>query len=223
MYGEQGHAKGLYPTIVAAAFAQMGEPVTLQALPFKRVIAQLAAGTAAAGAVIRTPERLAYARFSQDYFIERVVVVHQKQLLLPYRQIADLAGLRIGVIRGWSYGEAFDSARAVGQFRVDEVENDLQNLAKLASGRVDAVLITELAWQIFQTDPRFSQIRAAEAPLASFGIALALHEKHQPDALMQRFDQAILQLRRSGRLSALVEAEIQRSRLEHLQQRVRAH
>jgi hypothetical protein len=61
---EQGQARGIYPALVAAAFARMGEPLQAGTLPFRRLINELREGRSLAGAVIRTPEREAFADFS---------------------------------------------------------------------------------------------------------------------------------------------------------------
>lgn len=203
----QAAARGIYPSLVGAAFASMGRPCELQALPFKRMLAEVDAGLLAAGAVIRTAEREQRWLFSEPYFLERLAVY---SLGAPFRGMADLAGKRVGVIRGWSYGEAFDAARRSGQFQCEEVGADAHNFAKLLRGRLDHVVATELGGRVLLQLPGFEgRITPGAAPLGVTPIHLALQRGQEgAAALLASFNAAIERLYRDGQVEPLVAREI---------------
>lgn len=208
---EHGVAAGIYPAIVRRAFALMGESVQLHAEPFKRLIAGLMTGQQGAGAVVRNPERLAVADYSADYFTEHL---HLYQLAGSNAAsgIEGLRGLRVGVLRGWSYGEAFDKARAAQWFLAEEVETDAKNFAKLRRSRLDAVVATEMAGRMLLAEPSLAGITAQPRPLISIGIALAVPKRLQASALLQRFDDSIARMRREHQIDSLVTQELAQAR-----------
>lgn len=205
--GNPPGARGIYPALVGAAFASMGRACELRALPFKRMLAEVDGDLLAAGAVIRTPEREQRWRFSQPYFVERLAVYSAGA---AYRGMADLAGRRVGVIRGWSYGEAFDNARRAGEINCEEVSADAHNFAKLLRGRLDFVVATELAGRVQLQLPEFAgRIVAGAAPLGATPIHLALNKAHEGGAaLLDAFNAAVERLHKDGQVEPLVAREI---------------
>lgn len=211
MYADAQHAsRGVYPAIVTRAFARMKVPMQAQARPFKRLIVELTAAGAGLGGVIRTPEREAQADFSRAYFTERL-----RAYALVRGEVAPLAGLEgltVGVIRGWSYGPQFDAARARGDFEVVEFSQDRQGFESLRQGRIDRMVSTELAAEALLRDARMARIQAAPGTVMSFGIHLAFSKRMHKAALLNAFDRAIDEMRRSGELDRIVQDEMARAR-----------
>lgn len=213
MYADaQGAPAGVYPAIVRTAMARIGEPARLVAEPFRRLIGELLAGASAAGAVVRSAERLAAADYSADYFTEHLALYQRLSSGTRLSTLEDLRGLKIGVIRGWSYGEAFDKARTQQQFQVEEVDSDAKNFAKLQRGRLDALVATEMAGRMLVGDGSAQGIVAATRPLISIGIALAIPKRLAAQGLLQRFDEAIVGMRRERQIEAIVATELERAR-----------
>lgn len=209
-YAVEAEVAGVYPRIVATAFKRLNVHVRLQAQPFKRMLEQAYQGRSAAGAVIKTPERLARLDFSDRYFVERVLVYQKRQGSAPFSGLHALNGLHVGVIRGWSYGAAFDAARAAGRFKTEEVDNDMQNFNKLRQGHLDAVLATELSGFLLLKEPKFKELQASTTPLVAADIHLAIPKSAQQQALLQRFNRAISAMRADGDIERIVNAELQR-------------
>lgn len=53
--------------------------------------------------------------------------------------MVELKGKRVGINRGVSYGEVFDSACRAGLFEAEEVTDNQANLKKLMMGRLDGL------------------------------------------------------------------------------------
>ena len=205
--GTSPAARGIYPALVGAAFALMRRPCELRALPFKRMLTEVNAGQLIAGAVIRTPEREQRWLFSQPYFLERLAVYATGA---PYQGLDSLQGRRVGVIRGWSYGEAFDTARRQGRFVCEDVSSDVHNFAKLLRGRIDYAVVTELGGRMLQQLAAYEgRVTAGAAVLGATAIHLAVpRAQGSGAALLAAFNAAAEQLQRDGLVEPLVSREV---------------
>lgn len=199
--------RGIYPALVGAAFAAMRRPCELRALPFKRLLTEVDAGQLIAGAVIRTPEREQRWWFSQAYFVERLAVYSAG---VPYQGLDSLQGKRVGVIRGWSYGESFDAARRQGRFQCEDVASDAHNFAKLLRDRLDYVVVTELGGRMLQQLPAYEgRVVAGSVALGATPIHLAVARSQEGGpSLMAAFNAAVEQLHRDGLVEPLVTREV---------------
>lgn len=207
-----GTAAGLYPLIVAAVGQRLGWALQLRARPFKRILSDLASGDTCAGALVRTPEREAYALFSNPYYTERLQVYSMRGAARPFQGLSDLAGRRVGVIRGWSYGAEFDAARQIGGFEVEEVATDRQNFVKLFRERLDYVIAPELAGRLLQRSaPAGTHAVEGERHMALTPIHFCVwHGMPRAVERMADFNAALRELMREGVVARLVERERQR-------------
>jgi polar amino acid transport system substrate-binding protein len=197
-------AEGLYPQLIRAAFQHMDTAVRLEAIPWSRALRQLDQAECGVAGIYRNGERLLKYDFSAPIFVERVRLYARRERGLSFSSLADLGGLRIGVIRGWSYGDAFDQARRDGLLVAEEVAADAQNFSKLASGRLDAVLAVEQAGTALLAGGAYPSVQVLAHPLAVNSTHLAFHKSTQSGPLLKRFDEAMEQLRRDGTHDRLV-------------------
>lgn len=202
-----GHAAGIYPAIVRSAFERMGSKADIKAQPFRRMMANLQQGTSGAGALIRTPEREAFADYSAPYYVEQLALYSATARKLHFESVADLAGHKLGVIRGWSYGKEFDAARAARLFEVEEVDSDEQNFEKLMLGRIDMAVATQLAGDILAADRRYAGITAFERQLNANTIHLVFNKKNGYGDFLKRFDAEIREMQADGEIRRIVQAE----------------
>lgn len=204
MFARGEAAEGLYPLLIRAAFGRMDSAVRLEAIPWSRALRQLDQAECAVAGIYKNSERLQKYDFSAPIFVERVRLYSRRERGLVFAGVQDLAGLRIGVIRGWSYGDAFDQARRAGLLQAEEVAADAQNFSKLASGRLDAVLAVEQAGAAVLAGGAYPSVHALAQPLAVNPTHLAFHKSAQSGPLLKRFDEAMEQLRRDGTHDRLV-------------------
>lgn len=206
-----GMAAGLYPAIVGAVCGRLGWTSQLVARPFKRILADLAAGESCGGALVRTPEREAYALFSEPYYTERLLAYSMRSQVRVFQKFSDLEGRRVGVIRGWSYGPEFDAARQQRRFDVEEVATDKQNFVKLFRERIDYVVAPELSGRLLaRSAPAGTSVMESEHPVAQTPIHFAV-PRMLPQAAERivEFNSALKELVRDGGLARLVERELQ--------------
>lgn len=203
-----GMAAGFYPEMLRLAFGLMNEPVQIDAVPWKRAIAEIDAGSAGVAGIYKTQERLQKYDYSATLLTEKLVVVARRDRALHFAGLEDLAGLRIGVIRGWSYGDEFDAMRAAGRFQVEEVVGDSPNFNKLEAGRLDAVISIEQGSRKTLATGNFPSLQVLPVPLAMKTAHLAFSRAQHKGALLARFDAAMEALRRSGEFDRLVERHL---------------
>lgn len=208
MSGTSTVARGVYPALLSAAFSAMGEPVLVAALPWKRVIVAIDEGTAGAAGIYRTAAREKTYDFSDPILIERVGLYYNSAKPVAFSSVADLYGLRVGVITGWSYGDEFDRACREGKIIAVPVPSDLQNLGKLELGRIDAALIIiEAAPALLALKPS-QGIARSERLLAENATYLAFNKRARKSVLLRRFNAALSELRANGEHGRIVAREL---------------
>jgi polar amino acid transport system substrate-binding protein len=208
MYNKDGHAEGIYPALIKAAFTHMEVAVKLEPKPWARAISELNGGVAGVGGIYKNSERLKIYDYSEPLLVETITIYFHKAHPLAYARIEDLKGARIGVMRGWSYGDDFDKARDAGWFTVEGVGSDEQNFQKLESGRVDVVLA--IGESVFALLDRYRDIRASEVPLIQPPAFLAFPKKANRVPLLKQFDQTIKAMKASGEFQKILAAELAR-------------
>lgn len=210
MYARNGQASGVYPAIVRIAFARMGVPVTLEAKPWARALSELDRGQAAVAGIYRTDARAQRFDFSDPLLTENIAVFVRNPQSYKFSGIADLAGKTVGTVRGWSYGDAFDSARRRGLFTTEDTGSDQQNFQKLASGRLDAVIAIEEAGLAIVQASRAGTTGPLKPYLASNPAHVAFPKGNGNAALLPRLNKAIADMKKDGELDRLLMEELTR-------------
>lgn len=208
MYSKGGDtAEGLYPAIIGEAFKAMGEPVELKAAPWKRDIAALDQGEAGVGGIYKNEERLKKYDYSDKLFDEVITLYVPKDREFSFTGVESLAGKRVGVLRGWSYGDAFDAAVKAGKIEADEAERDTQNFSKLAAGRLDALLAVRESGESNLSKPEIAAaVVALPTPLSSSPSFLAFNKSAGKTELLARFNSALAKMKADGSFARAVKA-----------------
>lgn len=208
MYGAASEAKGIYPSLIEAVFNKMGTPAHLEAMPWKRAIANIDEGKAGVGGLYKNTAREAKYDYSAPLYEEKLVLYTLKGKSFPYAKLEDLNGKALGAVRGWSYGDAFDAARTAGKFKVEEAESDQLNLKKLVADRVDAIIASPLAIEpILKKEALAGKIEALPNPLAANDTYLAFNKKAGQSALLVKFNEALAAMKADGSYEKLTKTE----------------
>ncbi len=206
MYEKDHQAAGLYPLLMQEAFKQMGVAATIKAYPWKRALDMGSKGQVGIGGIYKTEQRLQTFDYSAPLFSEKLLIYVKKGNSFEFNKIDDLKGKTLGVLSGWSYGDAFDQAKAQGLFKTEEVSTDSTNFEKLLLGRLDGVVAIELtAQQIIREKQYADQIEALTTPLATNDTYLVFAKSAQQTALLEKFNVTLEGMRQDGTYDALVE------------------
>jgi len=141
MWGEGEAVRGVQPALLSAAAQEGGLRLRLMGMPWPRAMEGLAQGEHCVGGAYWSRERAARYLFSEALRDETVVAVAlTRSSLRPLKQAADLRGLRVGLHRGWSYGEELDAALQDPTLQVTRLTFGNRLFLALESGKVDVVL-----------------------------------------------------------------------------------
>ncbi|MCB6182535.1 transporter substrate-binding domain-containing protein [Leeia sp. TBRC 13508] len=201
MYASHGVAKGFYPDVIKHVFARMGSRVVITPLPWPRALASARAGKMGIAGLYRISERESWLDYSAPLFVERILVYHLTMKPIHFKSVADLNGLKVGVIRGWSYGDAFDQARKRGLFTAYELPSDELGMKALRARHVDVMLAIQQSAQIILDST--TDITAEPLPLAEFSTYVAFPKSMNMRELLTRFNLKLLDARKDGNFSAI--------------------
>lgn len=121
----------------------------------------------------KDPERERALIFSQPYLENRLVLVGRYGVDVSAAALADLAGRRVAIVEGYSYGEAIDRAGPI--FVRSTSEED--SLSRLLKGAVDYALMDELVVQYLVSrypDESAARLQIGSTPLFTRELHFAL-------------------------------------------------
>ncbi|MBF0234699.1 MAG: transporter substrate-binding domain-containing protein [Desulfamplus sp.] len=131
---KQDENLGFSTAVVTKAFEKIGIKAKIKFVPWARVTLYLDEGRDVLSFYwIKSEERMEKWFYSESFFTAQNVLFKRKNSDFSWVKIKDS---KIGISRGNSYGIKFDSIK--DQLKLQYVENDEQNIGKLAENRIDA-------------------------------------------------------------------------------------
>jgi len=196
---------GVISHIVAEAFSLEGIKVEYRFYPWKRSY-EVAKDNEMDGSVIwaPTPERKKDFYFSDPVLSNKKVFFHLKSYPFEWKTVNDLKGIKIGVTRGYTYGDEFDKAVKEGRLQVDEVRSDELNFKKLLGGRFDGFPI-EMDVGYYLINSKLTQeesklITHHSLPIMETPLSLILSKKAEKNKrLLELFNRGLKRLKDSGK------------------------
>ncbi len=204
MYDEGAH--GLYPTLMREIFARIRVEVEITGYPWKRALLLGERGEEAVGGIYKNEKRLLIYDYSDPLFEEKLVVFVRKGEMFKFDELSDLRGKRVGINRGWSYGQEFDEAREAKVFEAKEAEDNHANFGKLVRGRIDCLIADELsALQILHRENLQSVVDRLARPAAVNKAYLVFARESGRRELLDRFNTAVGAMREDGSYNRIVD------------------
>ncbi len=210
--GKNNQLMGVDISIMNAVAKQMSVELLYEELPWKRHLKYIKTGVfdIAMGSS-KTKEREAYAYFTQPYRLEEIklFVLKEKAQTMQFKTLTDVINSQyiIGVERGYFYGEEYKklSARVDFKNHFNEVTDLSQNVKMLLKGSIDGLLADPIAMntysKLFNLQGKFTQL-----PLYIYQteIHFMLSKSSMSKDLLQRFNQAITTLKKSGEIDKII-------------------
>lgn len=200
-----GRFIGLAPAVLRRLAAELGDRVSFELYPWARAQRMVELGQAdILVGPYRTAEREArFAFAAEPFYQDRIVFYARRDGRIGWSgDYAGLAGRRIAVVRGWSYGSRFEEARAwLRPVTVEAVGNGLR---MLEAGRIDL-----LASNRRSTLPRLAAL-ALQERIVELGPLIDVQRGYfafprdaEHDQLRRRLDRAFADMIASGELERL--------------------
>jgi ABC-type amino acid transport substrate-binding protein len=207
IHNKDGKPSGFLPAILQRASALTGDQYELRLSPWKRAYEMAARGDGGLIGVSLTQERARTFDFSKPVYDDDIQIVTLKGKSFPYAKLEDLKGKVIGGVNGASYGEEVDRAIAGGLFTMDRDVGQAGRLRKLLAGRLDAAFIGNgnsgfdgIVGSTEELRSNRERFAILPTPLARDPLHLAFAKSMNKKAAIDRFDDAVDKLRKSGEL-----------------------
>jgi polar amino acid transport system substrate-binding protein len=155
-------ANGLTAALASAVLARLGSHLSVDYFPWKRTMEFGLHNPDYDGfmPVWRTPEREKICYFSTALGRSQPVLAYLKSAPVSAPTLADLRGVRVGTVAGYSNGEQFDRMVRAGLLHVEEGVSDETNLRKLLGGRFPAMVVEKYVLRYLLAGPEFHADRA---------------------------------------------------------------
>ncbi|MBG3877211.1 transporter substrate-binding domain-containing protein [Desulfovibrio oxamicus] len=196
---------GYVARVIRAALASVGLEARFEFMPWARGMSLLRDGKVTAVApAYRTVDREIECDLSAPFPGGPLALFGLTPNALRWSDLRDLAGLRIGVVRGYAHTQAFDAAAFLSK---EPANDELANLRKLLARRIDAMAADRNVVHFLLR----RYLPAQAASLAEFDPILGERDLHvcfsraRPDhaALREAFDRGLATIRASGLLDEL--------------------
>lgn len=187
--------------------------------PMARLLNHVNNGYGIAFGLSKNSERLQTMQFSDFIYANFVWLVTSSKQEFQFEKIDDLKGKTVGVIRGVSYGDEFDSNKN-RLFKVEEdTASHVARLKKLAMQRMDVMLFgaresdpreVESLLRHMQNTDKSHVLNAEESKFTVLAKPLRVDELHfaaglhKYDAIIKRLNLAIMRGKKNGEISRIL-------------------
>ena len=189
--------------VLDAAAQDMGVRFIYRFMPWKRCLVAVEKGRVWASLpCVKTPEREERLHFSQALYRARIRLFRHclhRQKQIKHAGLQDLRPYLIGGIIGYYYTGPLKEAG----LSLELVAEEVQNLEKLAAGRIDLAIMNEtVGWHLIHS--RFTPERAGhfctlDPPLFVHDVFMAVSKAYpHGKTLLQRFDLALARVKSTG-------------------------
>lgn len=191
-------ANGMAGSLLASVYERMGMTARIDYFPWKRTMELGLNDPRYAGflAVWRTAEREKVCHFSNSIGNTATVLAYLKDAPVQPATLAELQGVRIGTVAGYTNGEQFDAMAAAGILQTEEASTDELNLRKLLTKRFPVMVIEKRVLRHLLTSERFSReererIGIAEGLFRERSIHICFKRTAQGLAQQRAFNEAV--------------------------------
>jgi polar amino acid transport system substrate-binding protein len=188
---------GLTGALLGSVLERMGYAAKIDYFPWKRAMEFGLNDPRYAGlvALYRTPEREKLCHFSSAIGARQTVLAFLKDKPVSAATLADLQGMRIGTVGGYSNGEQFDAMMRSGLLTAEEGLNDEINVRKLLVRRFAAIVVEKRMLRYLLASGHYTQAERAHVAIAEHLFRerpVHVCFQHTPEGLKRRqaFDEA---------------------------------
>jgi polar amino acid transport system substrate-binding protein len=207
---DEAKAEGLYPRLLEEIVRGIGFDAKILPTPWKRALLYGETGIGGVGGAYKNDERLKIYDYSAPLYQEKMVVFVNKDRPFEFNELEDLSGKVIGVNRGWSYGQKFDSAREAKLFEVNVRGNPGDNFKLLALGRIDCLILDQLSGESYVQYLGISdKIVALPVPFSMNNGYLMFSKELKMGEFLNRFNSSLENMRENGTYKAIVQKFVQ--------------
>lgn len=197
---------GMSVEIVREAYRSVGMDVNFEVLPYARLLLEVKAGRYVGGFnVAREASRENdFLWGGEMLFLARAHYYQHVSRPLSARSSRELRhGERIGVIRGYEYGDLFHDNDAIAKIWADRHD---QIIRMLQIGRVDSVILFEKTANLFFREMHLGEEILAAFPSEPSRIYVAFSRSHPlAGYYLGKLDEGLARIRANGTYQAIID------------------
>lgn len=190
----------------------MGCEFQIELMPWARALNIAEAGRGAIIGFSYTDARAELFDYSDEMFLDELLIVVKKGREFEYNSLDDLLGKSIGITKDASYGSAFDAAVDQGIFSLVANPSRVGQFRMLLSERVDAVIVGPGIAGFNAIIGSDGYLRSVEdqfsilpAPMKNDPNYLGISKSLNADAFLNSFNASLKKLRESEEYDAILE------------------
>jgi len=209
-YVVDGKPSGILVDVVTEAFRRTGEPIDVQVMPWARCLAEVRSGRVdGIFSVFKLPERNEFLTYTNVPVITQVMAffVAADSHATFDGDIGKLGKLRIGIIRGTSYGLKVDSALKAGLWSTVVETNNVDTLVgMLALNRIDlAIGYRHVVLDAARNNGYLDKIRELSPGVDEIPSYLAFNKQGDYSKVIADFDRALTSMKDDNSFEAIYE------------------
>ncbi|MEE4241835.1 MAG: transporter substrate-binding domain-containing protein [Desulfopila sp.] len=199
---------GIDMEIALQVLKNLGIEVTVELMPFRRVLATLEAGQADMTTSLSfRKERDAYLLWSRPYRKDvRYIFFTRRDSSFNPQRLDDLSGKDVGMVSGFVFPPAFIENRDIRKTEAPHMES-LVNM--LLADRFDAIIVNSVVGRYqLQATGRMTEVKEAQFELVtpgSKGTVMAFSRARNHEELVRHFDQELERMLSDGAIERIVE------------------
>ena len=203
---EESKASGVYPQIIAEIYKRLKIDIEMKPMQWKRAVENAEKNIMGVGGVYKNEQRVKLLDFSEPIFTEKNFVFVKKGKQFSFQRLEDLKGKLVGVTKGWSYGEEFDSMRAKKKFNTEESNEISISFGKLVAGKIDCFIVDVVAADKIITSEKFvGQIDMINTPAITAEGFLAFGKGENKIELLKKFNQELIKIKKDGTYDKIIQ------------------
>lgn len=178
-------------------------PVQLSIMPWLRCLSMAKKGLVD-GIMLLTPndERRQFLHFTEPLLSDANLLWYRADNphVADRRSFDELKGLRIGVVSGFNYGEAFKQAREDLKLDVEPAPSVRSNFLRLERGWIDVFLVNRVVadYNLLSRPDIRALLVSKQGPFEQVGFHVGLAKAGKGATLLEQFNTAISDMKRAG-------------------------
>ncbi|WCE29334.1 substrate-binding periplasmic protein [Vibrio sp. SCSIO 43137] len=192
---------GLAIEIIEELFSRLGMRVRYLDAPFGRAMYMIRTGQAdLIPMVVKDAEREVQMLFTEPIYKDRLMFIYSTDRFdaFEWQNWQDLKPFKIGLTRGYSYGE-LGKRIAAYEISTEVVATDKQNLRKLVAGRIDISPIFYVnAVSTFKEIEGYEKLKFSSTPIETKVFHFAISRKSPLAGMLNEINQHILDMKADG-------------------------
>jgi polar amino acid transport system substrate-binding protein len=209
--GEMGAAPsgGVTLDVLREIGRRMGIDIQVRLMPWKRVLENVRTGRVdGVTTLMVTEDRKQFLVYTDMFTQSRELFFYNREQTpdFDWTDYADLNGLSIGLVSGYTYGQEFLEAARRLNMDIEYSPTDQTAYAKLARGRIDLVLDDERSGKLqIKNHPALSGvILAHQKPVTVYDYHMAFSRKSRARTLVDEVNRVLDRMRRDNTLERLL-------------------